>query len=173
MRRPEKKGRTLVIGLGNPLSGDDGFGAEVIERLRHTRELRGAVDLLDAHTDLLGHMDRFAGYDQVILVDTVLDAGRSGEVVTCEEKGFIGWPDFAATCHQISPLTAVKLFRRLQPGAQTRIRLVALCVEEITMTPGLTEGAGVDAAVERIRRLADRRSQGPLADLGDGTSRGR
>jgi hydrogenase maturation protease len=119
--------RWLVLGLGNPLAGADGFGPAVIARLREAGVPDG-VELVDAHTDLLGHLHRFVEADEVVLVDAVL--GGRGDVAVVEEEEFSGWDHTSPGAHQISPLAAVKLFRRLHPGERTRIRLVAQFVRE-------------------------------------------
>ncbi len=71
--------RVLVAGIGNIFLGDDGFGPEVIRHVGESRwpgvrvvdyGIRGmhlAYDLLD-------------GWDALVLVDAVPNAGRPGEV---------------------------------------------------------------------------------------------
>lgn len=125
--------RRLVVGLGNPLVGDDGFGAAVIGQLRE-REHQPGADLVDAGTDLLAQIDAFASYDDVILVDAVLDPARAGEVAVVEQDVLLEWPDSSPSCHDISPLVAVKLFRVLHPEAATRFTLVALFTDEVRAT---------------------------------------
>ena len=127
------RSRRLVVGLGNPLVGDDGFGAAVIRQLRG-REPRPGVDLVDAGTDLVAHIEAFASYDDVILVDAVLDPARAGEVALVEQEVLLEWPDSSPSCHDISPLIAVKLFRTLHPEAATRFTLVALFTDEVRAT---------------------------------------
>jgi hypothetical protein len=77
----------LVLGLGNPLAGADGFGPAVIARLRRAAWPDGA-DFVDAHTDLLAHLHRFEHFDRVVLVDTVLD--DRGGVAVIDEAEFSG-----------------------------------------------------------------------------------
>jgi hydrogenase maturation protease len=67
--------RTLVIGLGNPILGDDGVGWRVVEAFQEQFERqfeKRAVEI-----DLLGVgglslMERMVDYNQVILVDAAL-----------------------------------------------------------------------------------------------------
>lgn len=64
----------LIIGLGNPLRGDDGVGPRVVEEL-HRRGLPEGVEAIDVGTgglDLLRVMD---GWDAVIVVDAA-EIGR-------------------------------------------------------------------------------------------------
>lgn len=146
MARP----RRLVLGLGNPLLGEDGFGSAVIELLRQRPDLSAAVDLVDAHTDLLAQVETLGSYDEVVLVDVVIGAGHPGDVEVVDEETFMRWPETSPSCHQISPLLAVKLFRTLQPQAATRITLVALHADAVRAAPGVAASvvaAGGEAVV--------------------------
>jgi len=69
-----------VIGLGNVLLGDDGFGPSVVELLRAGWNFPASVTLIDAGTpglDLVNYLD---GREVVILVDTVAATGAPGEL---------------------------------------------------------------------------------------------
>ena len=100
--------RVLVAGIGNTFLSDDGFGVEVIARLR-SRELPAHVELVD--TGIRGmHLayQLLDGYDVLVLVDAVargsdpgtlyvlehdLDAPRDAEAVVGEER-------VADACHE-------------------------------------------------------------------------
>jgi hydrogenase maturation protease len=63
--------KTLVIGLGNPILGDDGVGWRVIEQVA-----RATVDRSDVEVDCvalggLSLMERLTGCERVILVDSI------------------------------------------------------------------------------------------------------
>ena len=154
--------KTLIVGMGNLLSGDDRFGPQVLELLRQngTDTLPG-ISFADAHTDLLNYLESFAEYDYVVLVDAILDPenklGQPGRIVVLNEEAFKSWPETSQGVHQISPLLAVKLFRRIYPAALTQITLVGLCVDQITQAPRyatderIQEGfAAVRAAVANL-----------------------
>jgi hydrogenase maturation protease len=140
--------------LGNPLTVEDSFGPRVLERIRAVPDL-SEVDLLDAHTDLLGHIDRLASYPLVIIVDAMLDpAGKvaaAGEVVTIGEQMLLSFPDEARSIHQISPVMALKLFRQLYPDAVTQVVLVAFCTSEVQFSGTLREDTIGQAANEVLR----------------------
>ncbi len=63
--------KTLVLGLGNPILGDDGVGLRVAElvRARLPRDSRVEVDV--DYWGGLRLMERLAGYDRAILIDAV------------------------------------------------------------------------------------------------------
>lgn len=69
-----------VVGLGNVLLGDDGFGPSVIERLRARWEAPPGVAFVDAGTPGLHLVSHLAGRQHVILVDTVAADGSPGEI---------------------------------------------------------------------------------------------
>ncbi len=68
------RSKRLVMALGNPLAGSDGFGAAVLARLREGGALPADVALVDADIDLVGRIDALHAYDEVILIDAVVGA---------------------------------------------------------------------------------------------------
>jgi len=82
---------TLVIGLGNPLRGDDGVGVRVAQMLA-TQALPPDVEVVDGGTQGLGLVNLMEGRRRVILVDAA-DVGRApGEFVrfTPDEVRLLG-----------------------------------------------------------------------------------
>jgi hydrogenase maturation protease len=79
----------LVLGLGNPLLGDDGVGWRVVDRLEATLDGRSASRRLPAfELDRLARgglelMERMTGYDRVILVDAVVSDRDAPGAVRC------------------------------------------------------------------------------------------
>ena len=149
----KKQRRTLVIGLGNPLIGDDSFGTRVIERLRQfPSELPPRTTLANCHTDLLNQIERFPEYDFVVIVDAMLDPegklGPPGRIVVLDEELLLSAPETSPSVHQVSPLLDLKLFRSLCPESQTRITALCLCVDQIRSGSGyLTDGLVAEAAM--------------------------
>lgn len=64
----------LVLGLGNPLRGDDGVGPRLVEDLTR-RGLPGGVTALDGGTGGLGLLQVLEGWQRVVVVDAA-DVGR-------------------------------------------------------------------------------------------------
>src|SRR5512142_2116045 len=62
--------KTLILGLGNPILGDDGVGwrvAEAVQLLVASR--RPPVDVEFASLGGLSLMERMLGYERVVLID--------------------------------------------------------------------------------------------------------
>ena len=82
---------TLIIGLGNPLRGDDGVGVRVVQELA-MQPLPSNVRAVDGGTQGLGLVNLMEDQQRVILVDAA-DVGRSpGEFVrfTLDEARLLG-----------------------------------------------------------------------------------
>jgi Ni,Fe-hydrogenase maturation factor len=116
-----------------------------------TAFLPGAV-LIDANTDLLNFLEDFAGYDRILLIDTILDPenklGSSGQIAVLKESEFLSWSESSSSVHHMSPLLAVKLFRQLYPDANTQITLIGLLVDQLTHVPRY-------ATADRIREATN------------------
>ncbi len=77
------KKETLILGVGNPLRGDDGVGPEIINLLikrNNTHPLPPSVTMVDGGTDGLGLIEYFREYKKVILIDAVLMGMPPGTV---------------------------------------------------------------------------------------------
>lgn len=69
-----------VLGLGNVLTGDDGFGPSVVCALLAAFEWPEHVELIDVGTPGLDLTPFVAGADTIVFVDTVKAAGAAGEL---------------------------------------------------------------------------------------------
>lgn len=70
--------KTLVLGLGNELYGDDGIGIHVIRGLKSDLEIRKefssrlkSVHLEECSLSGLSILEVIVGYDRIILIDTI------------------------------------------------------------------------------------------------------
>lgn len=68
--------KTLIVGLGNPLLGDDGIGwviaEQVKERIDHNAlSAHGDIDVTCLAVGGLSLMEHLIGYDRVILIDAI------------------------------------------------------------------------------------------------------
>ena len=70
--------RVLVVGIGNPDRGDDGFGPLVASRLRGC--VPPAIRILERGGDILALIEEWDGFAAVFVVDAAAPATRSGRV---------------------------------------------------------------------------------------------
>ncbi len=62
--------KTLVIGLGNPILGDDGVGWRVVEEIARKTADRNDIEVDTVSLGGLSLMERITGYARIILVDS-------------------------------------------------------------------------------------------------------
>ena len=137
-----RPGAVLVVGLGNPILGDDGVGWRVVDEAeRCWNETRGPADGLGAgggrrsvSFDRLSRgglalMERLVGAGRVVLVDA-LNTGRTpvGTVLAMPLEELVPWAaGHLDSAHDASLLTAMAAGRAL--GAELPIRVMVVGIE--------------------------------------------
>ncbi len=159
--------RVLVVGVGNVLHGDDGFGVEVARRLSE-RSLPPGVTV--AETGIGGiHLvhELMAGYDALVVVDAV-DRGRppgtvmviEADVTDVAELPVEERHDLLADMHLATPERALMVARAAGVLPERTIIVGCQPVEVETLGIGLTEqvreavGSAVDEVEVCVRELA-------------------
>ena len=105
---------TLVLGLGNPLRGDDGVGVRVAQHLAKAY-LPGDVDVVDGGTRGLGLVSLLEGRQRAIVVDAA-DMGKApGQVVrfVLEDARLLGEDEGQFSIHAAGLREALLLARAL------------------------------------------------------------
>lgn len=74
-----RRGRILVLGIGNEQAGDDGFGPAVLRTLAE-RTLPPEVELADGGILGIDLLCRIEEFEHLVLVDAIRDRGASGGV---------------------------------------------------------------------------------------------
>jgi hydrogenase maturation protease len=72
-----KHNRTLILGIGNYLMGDEGIGVHIANRFKNEL-LPEKTDVLDGGTGGFHLLEYFENYGHVILVDATLDNNPPG-----------------------------------------------------------------------------------------------
>lgn len=144
-------GRTLVIGIGNEVLRDEGFGVHVARALASRREaLPPGVAVVEAGLSLLELAPEMARHEHVVLVDAVRAGGEPGTLYRLEvEAGFETRPPRAAalSLHQWGvedTLRAIALMKLLPP------RVTIVGAEVGLVEPGLGLTPAVAASAERL-----------------------
>ena len=137
----------LVIGLGNPLMGDDGIGWHVAEGLACHPELPPEVEAIGGGTDLLRLAGEIEGRTAVVVVDAIQDEGEIGEISVFEDLS--GLEERQDHAHHLSAAQAIGLLRMV---TRARFRLLCISVHGARIGGGLSpELAGrVPAILDRV-----------------------
>lgn len=153
--------RVLVVGVGNVLHGDDGFGVEVVRRLGERRLPPGVTV---AETGIGGiHLvhELMAGYDALVVVDAV-DRDRApgtvmvidAEVIDVGELPVDERHDMLADMHLATPERALMVAKAAGVLPERTIIVGCQPAEIETLGIGLTSAVNeaVALAVAEIER---------------------
>lgn len=155
--------RALVVGMGNLLRGDDGFGVEVVRRLQSMPEVTARARVIEIGIGGVHLVQELMdGYDLLVIVDAVQRGGAPGrlsvleiEVPPAPPSSFEAWQAEIADVHQAVPDRALVMARSL--GVLPPRVLLVGCeperTEEVELALSPRVAAAVVPAAERIRDI--------------------
>ena len=89
--------RTYVLGLGNVLMGDDGFGPAAVRAFNERYDVGPDVEVVDLGTPGLDLTPWMVDSHHIIIVDTVKSAGEPGTLRTYDKADLMKSAPFART----------------------------------------------------------------------------
>jgi hydrogenase maturation protease len=151
--------QTLVVGLGNPVLGDDGVGWRVAElvtqALQKQAPHREQVDVICLSVGGLSLMEHLVGYERAILVDAI-DTGQ-GSPGSVSQYDFEELPNPGAghtsSTHDTSLQTAIEIGRSIGLKLPETITIIAINVHvDYKFTESLTPpvAAAVPIAAQKV-----------------------
>lgn len=141
---------TLVLGIGNMLFGDDGFGCAVVDYVEKHHSVSEAVCLLDAGTSvrkLLFTLCLSPIRPKRLLIVDAIDAGRTpGELFELDPSDI---PPVKLDDFSVHQLPTSNLLRELQEGCGVEVRVLACQTGPLPeqISPGLS--TALEAALPR------------------------
>ena len=143
------KASTLVVGLGNPILGDDGVGWRVAESMR-ARLNDPDVEVLCLSLGGLALMEHLAGYRRVIIVDAMTSGAPTGTLhrMTAREMDELS-VQHTASVHDLSLSAALALGRELGLELPEEIQMVG-----VEARPEFEFGETLSAAVAAAMPVA-------------------
>ena len=147
--------KRLVLGIGNPIIGDDGVGFRVIEALEVNPP---HVDTSFTASDVSGFaiLDFIVDYDEVIIVDAIQTVnGKPGDIYR------LALDDFRVTkhtpsAHDVDLPTALEIGKILNMHLPRRISIVAIEIPDSyefsnDLTPPIRDA--VPVAVQMVKDI--------------------
>lgn len=154
---------TLVLGMGNPILGDDGVGVRVAEEVLALLPADAPVDVSEACVGGISLMERMLGYDNVILIDALsLESIEPGAIrkLKLDDLRAISSTQHSASTHDTNLLTALDAGKRMALPLPANITIIAIEANVIldfseTMTPAVAAAVplAVDAVLLELKRL--------------------
>jgi len=147
--------RTLVIGLGNPLMGDDGAGVAALEHLRSAWDLPPEVELFDGGTWGMNLLPMVESTGHLILIDAIRSGAAPGALTVLERNELPRYFALKLSPHQIDlrEILALAELRGLLPEHLVAIGIEPEFVEmEMRLSPRVSAGLAklVDLVVDRL-----------------------
>jgi hydrogenase maturation protease len=124
--------KTLVIGLGNPILGDDGVGWVVAEEVKKHLSPDLTVDVDCLSLGGISLMERLIGYERAILIDAYLSEKQEGSIIVSKLEEL---PDYSAfhltSAHDMSLQNALEMGRRLGVNLPDEITVVGVSASNV------------------------------------------
>jgi hydrogenase maturation protease len=152
----ERGAGTVVIGLGNPIMGDDGFGLAVLQRLREGWSIPPEVELVDGGTWGLTLLPIFESAQRILVLDAIETGGPPGTMARLRREDLPAALALRTSPHQIDLIDVLALARLrgtltaevIAIGAQPGV--IAMATE---LSPAL-QAVVPATAIAAVRQLA-------------------
>jgi len=131
--------KVKVIGLGNVLMGDDGFGPGVIASLQAACDFPEEVSVLDLGTPGLDLTPFVTDVDALVIVDTVNSAGAPGELRLYRRDEILRHAPQPRLSPHDPGLKEALLIAEFSGSAPSKVLLVGVIPESCGTGPGLSE----------------------------------
>lgn len=157
--------KTLIVGLGNPILGDDGIGWRVAEQAQ--REINGATYnfIASHHIDYdflslggISLMEHLIGYDQAIIVDAIHTGKKpQGNVSVFPLSELEGLPQgHLSSTHDTNLPDAIEMGKLMGAKLPEQVTIVAIEAQNIydfseELSPPIAES--IPVAVKKIKRI--------------------
>ncbi|MBN2502734.1 MAG: hydrogenase maturation protease [Anaerolineales bacterium] len=149
--------KMLVIGLGNPILGDDRVGWVVVENVQE-RLGKNGVDYAFLSVGGIRLMEHMAGYDRVIIVDAIItEGGKPGEI---HSFPLAELPDptggHTTSVHDTSLMTALEMGRMMDVYIPEDVHVIGIEAHRVydfaeELTPDVA--SAVNEAVDKVCAL--------------------
>ncbi|MBA5942626.1 MAG: hydrogenase maturation protease [Methanophagales archaeon] len=146
--------KTLVLGIGNPILGDDGVGVHVAQELvKLIKDDSETIRVEDTNTSGLNLLDIITGYEKVVIIDAIItdtDGREIGEIYRLRPEDFAASVHLSTSMHDVNLPTVIEIGKKLMPDAMpSEIVIFAVEVAEVEVfTEEMT--AKVKEAVPKI-----------------------
>jgi hydrogenase maturation protease len=151
--------KTLIVGLGNPILGDDGVGWRVADEIARATAGVSGIEVDCASLGGLSLMERLTGSERVVLIDSIYTGTKP--VGTVSRFALSDIPDLTSghsgSAHDTSLRTALQVGRSMDVPLPADEAIAVVAVEAKTVYDFSQElSPAVEAAVaEAVRTVLD------------------
>jgi hydrogenase maturation protease len=155
MREGAAVPRVSILGMGNVLLGDNGFGPFTVELFRCEYECGPEVEIADLGTPGLDLSPYLYGREWVILVDALIAEGNPGTVRACPVSEFLGSRARLRLTDHDAGLQESLAQLRLEGRAPSEVIVIGVIPEACVYGKGISQSvaAAASPAVDHICHL--------------------
>jgi len=142
---------TMVLGLGNPILGDDALGIRAVEKLKEMQLPEGII--LDCSTSSpFSTARKIVDHDKVLLIDSVnLHGKKDGELVRLSLEDF-SYRSMFVSVHSASLPALLEIYRALYPDRFPKeILVIGVNVKKVEVGESMSET--VNGSIEEVVKL--------------------
>ncbi len=123
--------KTLIVGLGNPILGDDGVGWRAVDEIKKQLPSSEAVDTEYLSLGGIGLMEHMIGYDHAILIDLFISQEEDvGSILTRRLNDLPNYSAFHITStHDTSLQNAIELGRALGAHLPEEVTVIGIAIK--------------------------------------------
>jgi hydrogenase maturation protease len=124
--------KTLVVGLGNPILGDDGVGWKVAEDVKEQLPADASVDVDCLSLGGISLMEHLIGYEHAILIDAFALEEPIGSILILKLSDLPNFSAFHTTsAHDTSLQNAIELGRSMGAKLPDDVEIVGIATNRI------------------------------------------
>lgn len=124
--------KNLVIGLGNPILGDDGVGWRVVEEVKKQLPADAPVDVDCVSLGGIRLMEHLIGYDRAILIDAFALDEPTGSILVLKLSDLPNYSAFHTTStHDISLQNAIELGKSMGAHLPEDVTVVGIATKHV------------------------------------------
>jgi hydrogenase maturation protease len=114
-KRNDSPRQTVIVGVGNPLLGDEGIGCHIIEKLSGMA-LPSDVRILDCGCNLLNLASYINRPQRIIVIDAVRAGGKPGQIHRFDFDELDTIKTESPSAHQLRIVEVLWLLKRVYPS---------------------------------------------------------
>jgi hydrogenase maturation protease len=125
--------KTIVLGLGNPILGDDGVGWQIAQEIQKRTDLPKDIEVDYLAVGGITIMERLIGYERAILIDSFVTSKAPIGSVSCFSLEELPNRALGHTCsaHDTTLQNALKIGRDLGAQLPGDISIVAVEARDV------------------------------------------
>ncbi len=126
--------KTIIIGLGNPILGDDGVGWKVIEEISQHLPRETSIGIECLSVGGLALMEHLIGYDRAIIIDSfIVDKEDVGSILIRKLNDLPNYSAFHITsAYDTSLQNAIHLGREMGAYLPVEVVVIGVAIQHIT-----------------------------------------